>query len=102
MTCTTKPGAKDTTKGFQRTVAVPSEKEKISCYREEKGFGGEDNAQQAQQRCRGVGRDMGQVGLNFGGRAWPVRQAGTRKVERRKKKTLTKKKKNDFKKKIRY
>ena len=71
----------------------------MSCYREEKGFGGEDNAQQAQQRCRGVGRDMGQVGLNFGGRAWPVRQAGTRKVERRKKKNPDKKEKKRFKKK---
>jgi hypothetical protein len=27
-----------------------------------------------------VGGDMGQVGLKFGGRAWAVSQAGTRKV----------------------
>ncbi len=45
-----------------------------------KGYGGEDNAQQAQQRCKGVDRDMGQAGLNFGRRTWPVRQAGTREV----------------------
>ena len=52
----------------------------MSCLSAEKGFGGKDNAQQAQQRCRGVGGDMGQVALNFGGRSWAVSQAGTRKV----------------------
>ena len=39
---------------------------------------------------------MGQVGLKFGGRAWPMRQARTRKVvatQRRETQTLTKKKK---------
>ena len=52
----------------------------MSCLSAEKGFGGEDNAQQAHQRCRGVGGDMGQVALNFGGRAGAVSQEGTKKV----------------------
>ncbi len=60
---------KDTSRGFKRTVAVPEGKKKMSCWSAENGFGGEDNAQQAQQRCRGVGVDMGQVGLKIGGRA---------------------------------
>ncbi len=41
---------------------------------------------------------MGQVGLKFGRRAWPVRQAGTRKVvvtKEEKHRPDEKKKKND-------
>ena len=73
----------------------------MSCLSAEKGFGGEDNAQQAQQRCRGVGVDMRKVGLKFGGRECAVSQARTTKVvvtqrrETQKRKKTTKKEKND-------
>jgi hypothetical protein len=42
---------------------------------EEMGFGEENNAQHAQSRCRGVGRDMVQVGSKFGATRQPVSQA---------------------------
>jgi hypothetical protein len=44
------------------------------------GYGGEDKAQHAQERCRGVGRDMGQVGFKFGARWQPVTKTRKRKV----------------------
>jgi hypothetical protein len=53
---------------------------KKSVQGEEMCFGGEDKAQHAQGRCRGVDRDMGQVDFKFGARRQPVGQAGRRKV----------------------
>jgi len=66
------------------------------------GFGGEDKAQHAQGRCRGVGRDMGQVGFKFGARRQPVTKTRRRKVmvaKREKGERLTRTKKTTKKKK---
>ena len=67
------------------------------------GFGGEDKAQHAQGRCRGVGRDMGQVGFKFGARRQLVTNTRRRKVmvaKREKGERLTRTKKRPKKKKI--
>jgi hypothetical protein len=66
------------------------------------GFGGEDKAQHAQGTCRGVGRDMGQVGFKFGARRQPVTKTRRRKVmvaKREKGERLTRTKKTTKKKK---
>ena len=57
--------------------SVRKQKGLLECRAE---FRGDKHTPQAQWRYRGVGRDMGQVGLKFGGRAWAVSQAGTREV----------------------
>ncbi len=67
-------------------------------------FGEEDKAQHAQGRCRGVGRDMGQVGFKFGARWQPVTKRRRRKVvvvKREKSKTDKNKKNGQKKQKIR-
>jgi hypothetical protein len=104
----------------RKTLPLPS-KHLIQCLEgtkkervlgEDLGFGGEVKAQNAQGRCRGMGRDMVQVGSKFGARRNPVvSQVGSRKVmvtkrekwerlTRAKKTTKTKKtrwqKKNEF------
>ncbi len=56
------------------SVAAPRVREKKSLFRVQR------RAQQAQQLCRGVGGNMGQVGLKIGARPWPVRRAGIRQV----------------------
>ena len=66
------------------------------------GFGGGDKAQHAQGRCRGVGRDMGQVGFKFGARRQLVTNTRRRKVmvaKREKGERLTRTKKTTKKKK---
>jgi hypothetical protein len=51
---------------------------RVSGWREE--FRGEDKAQHAQGRCRGVARDMPQVDAKVGLRVQPVSEARTKKV----------------------
>ncbi len=80
MTCVTKPRAKDTSRGFKRTVAVPEGRKKMSCLSAKKGFGGGRQRATSTTEVQGVGGDMGQVALNFGGRAGAVSQEGTKKV----------------------
>jgi hypothetical protein len=78
---------------------------------EDMGCGGEVKAQNSQGWCRGVGRDMVQVGSKFGARPQSVSQARRRKVvvtvrekhsgqkendKKQKKTTEKKKKKNEF------
>ncbi len=66
-------------------------------------FRGKDKAQHAHGRCRGVGRDMGQVGFKFGARWQPVTKRRRRKVvvaNREKRARLTRTKKTAKKKKI--
>jgi hypothetical protein len=68
------------------------------------GFGGKDKAQHAQARCRGVGRDMGQVGSKFGARCKAAACEPNRKNEcggrqTREGERLTRRRKNDQKKK---
>ena len=62
------------------------------------GLGGEVKAENAQGRCRGVGRDMVQVGSEFGARRQTVSQAGNKKMvltKRAKRERVTRTKKND-------
>ncbi len=62
------------------------------------GSGGEVKAENAQGRCREVGRDLVQVGSEFGARRQPVSQAGNKKVvvtKRAKQERVTRTKKND-------
>jgi hypothetical protein len=62
------------------------------------GLGGEVKAENAQGRCRGVGRDMVEVGSKFGARRQPVSEAGNKKVvvtKRAKRERVTRTKKND-------
>ncbi len=72
----------------RKTLPLPSKHQfqclqgtkKESVQGEEMGFGGEDKTQHAHGRCKGVGRDVGQMGSKFGARWQPVSQAGGRKV----------------------
>ncbi len=62
------------------------------------GLGGEVKAEQTQGRCRGVGRDMVEVGSEFGARRQPVSEAGNEKVvvtKRAKRERVTRTKNND-------